>query len=378
MEKIKKSLGGVMIGAALLSACQSSEKTAQNDASTTEAQTVSTPKVSDDNTVTPLYVTDTVIYDTDDPAIWVNPEDASQSLIVGTDKDEDGALYVFDLKGKIVADKVVKGLKRPNNVDIEYGLLLGGKPVDIAVTGERLTHNLRIFSVPDMQPIDNGGLPMFEGETGVEHRDLMGVTLYKRPADGAIFAIIGRKTGPTDGTYLWQYLLEDDGNGAVKATLVRKFGNFSGLNEIEALAVDDELGYVYYSDEGAGIRKYYADPEKGNEELAFFGQNDFTEDHEGISIYPMENGTGYILVSDQQANRFNIYKREGEPDNPHAHTLIKSVKVSTNESDGSEVSAVAFNADFPNGLFVAMSDNKTFQLYKWEDIAGNDLGNAAQ
>ena len=110
-----------------------------------------------------------------------------------------------------------------------------------------------------------------------------------------------------------------------------------------------------------------------NDELAFFGKTDFTEDHEGISIYKKEDGTGYILVSDQQANQFHIYKREGEVNNPHQHTLVKTIKTSTLESDGSEIVSVALNHDFRQGLFVAMSDDKTFQLYRWEDIAGNDL-----
>ncbi|WP_422004358.1 phytase [Roseivirga pacifica] len=318
--------------------------------------------------VKPVIVTEPVVYDTDDPAIWVNPEDASKSLIVGTDKNEDGALFVFDLEGKIVQDKVVRGLKRPNNVDIAYGLNIGGKSVDVALTGERMTHNMRLFSLPDMQPLDGGGIPVFEGETGVEFRDLMGVALYKRPTDGAIFAIMGRKTGPTDGTYLWQYLLEDNGQGGVKATLVRKFGMFSGTKEIEAIAVDDELGYIYYSDEGVGVRKYYADPEKGNEELALFATEGFTDDHEGISIFDTGNGKGFILVSDQQASQFKIYPREGSATNPHDHTLIESVLVSTVESDGSEISNVAFNDTFKRGIFVAMSDDKTFQYYRVEDI----------
>ena len=78
-----------------------------------------------DFVVKPLYTTDTVQFDSDDPAIWVNPKDPAQSLVIGTDKDENGALYVFDLKGKSIPEKTVHGLKRPNNVDIAYGLSLG-------------------------------------------------------------------------------------------------------------------------------------------------------------------------------------------------------------------------------------------------------------
>ena len=322
--------------------------------------------------VEPVFVTDTVAHDTDDPAVWINPADPAKSLIIGTDKDQDGGLYVFNLVGKEQKEKSVHGLQRPDNVDIEYGLMLKGKSTDIAVATERITHKLRIYSLPDMKPVDGGGIEIFEGEKGVNERDLMGIALYKNKS-GKIYAIAGRKSGPTNGTYLWQYLLEDDGTGKVKASLVRKFGKYSGLKEIEAIAVDDELGFVYYSDEGKGVRKYYADPEKGNEELALFATSGFTEDHEGISIYKLTDSTGYILVSDQGANQFQIFGREGARNNPHQHQLIKTVKIKANKSDGSEMVSIPLNSDFKNGLFVVMSDNKTFHLYRWEDIAGKEL-----
>ncbi|WP_316793051.1 phytase [Pedobacter frigoris] len=316
--------------------------------------------------VKPLYTTEAVQFDSDDPAIWVNPQDSSKSLIIGTDKDENGGLYVFDLKGKIIKNKSIKGLKRPNNVDIAYGLNLGGRKVDIAVTTERMTHKLRIFSLPDMKPIDNGGIPVFEGETGEMFRDLMGIALYTNP-EGQIYAIAGRKTGPREGSYLWQYLLEDDGTGKLKATLKRKFGKYSGKKEIEAIAVDNELGYIYYSDEQFGVRKYYADPAKGNNELDVFATTGFMEDHEGISIYKTSDTTGYILVSDQSANHFQVFNREGK------QKLITSIPTSTSNSDGSDIYSKPLNSDFKHGIFVAMSDNKTFQLYRWEDLAGQKL-----
>ncbi|MDF2187606.1 phytase [Paraflavitalea sp. CAU 1676] len=317
--------------------------------------------------IKPVIVTDTVRYDSDDPAIWINRDNPAASLILGTDKDQDGALYVFDLQGKVQHDKVVRNLQRPNNVDIEYGLSLNGKPTDIAVVTERFTHKLRVFSLPDCKPVDGDGLPVFEGETGTEFRDLMGIALYKNKA-GKVYAIVGRKTGPREGGYLWQYLLEDDGQGRVKATLVRKFGQFSGIKEIEAIAVDDVLGYVYYSDEGYGVRKYYADPEKGNEELTVFGRKGFKQDHEGISIYATSDSTGYLIVSDQQTNHFQLFTREGVPGNPHEHRFIKKVHLSTLESDGSEVVALPLNGVFTKGLFVAMSTDKTFHFYRWEDL----------
>lgn len=323
------------------------------------------------DSIKPALVTEAVRYDSDDPAIWIDKTDPSKSLVIATDKDADGALFVYDLQGKIVKDKVVSNLKRPNNVDIAYGFRLAGKSVDIAVTTERMTHKLRIFSLPDMKPIDQGGLEMFVGETEPDFRDLMGIALYTSPK-GEIYAIVGRKNGPKDG-YLGQYLLEDNGAGAVKATLVRKFGSFSGKKEIEAIAVDNELGYIYYSDEQVGVKQYYADPAKGNQQLALFATKGFKEDHEGISIYKLTDSTGYILVSDQGANRFQVFSREGTKTNPFEHTYLKTVPVMATQSDGSDVVSIRLNDTFQHGLFVAMSDDKTFHYYRWEDIAGQDL-----
>lgn len=307
----------------------------------------------------PAIITEKVNFDTDDPAIWINPSDGSKSLIIGTDKETEGGLFVFDLNGKIV--NKVTGLKRPNNVDVEYGFNFQGKEIDIAVTTERELNKIRIYEVPSMKEI--GAVDVFEGET---ERDPMGVSIYKNPSTKDIYAIVGRKFGPS-GTYLWQYKLTEQ-NGKVVGEVVRKFGNFSGKKEIESIAVDDQLGYIYYSDEQFGVHKYYADPAKGNQELALFGQNDFKEDVEGISIYDKGSGNGYILISNQQANTFNVYRREGENGNSNLHKKIAEIPVSTKESDGSEVVNTNLGPRFPKGVFVAMTNGKVFHYYDWREI----------
>lgn len=315
--------------------------------------------------VHPRVITQPAKHDTDDPAIWIHPANPVQSLVLGTDKDTDGALLAWDLAGNIV--RSVTGLKRPNNVDIVAGFKLGGRTVDIAVVTEREMKRLRVFTVPDLAAADRGDLVVFGGDP---ERAPMGVALYRRPRDNAVFAMVGGKSGPADG-YLAQYRLEDDGTGKVKMTLVRQFGSYSGREEIEAIAVDAELGYIYYSDESFGVRKYAADPDApdANQELAVFGTTGFASDHEGISIYKHADGTGYILVSDQQANRFQVFPREGAPGDAHGHPLLKTFDVAAIESDGSEVTSVPLGEGFPQGLFVAMSEGRVFHYYAWGDIA---------
>jgi 3-phytase len=313
--------------------------------------------------VKPAIVTQALPHDTDDPAIWINPNDVSKSIIIGTDKDTDGGLYAFDLNGKIIAKSEV--LKRPNNVDIAYGLVIDGKKVDVAVTTERENNKIRIFSLPDLKPIDNGGISVFEGEL---ERDPMGIALYTRSSDKAIFAIVGRKSGPADN-YLWQYQLTDAGNGIVGVNLVRKFGKYSGKKEIEAIAVDNELGVLYYCDEQFGIRKYKADPAlNDNLELALFGQNEFKSDNEGIAIYKKSATTGYILVSNQQANTFMVYPREGANGNANQYPLLAEIPTSTIECDGADVTSLNLGGFFQKGMFIAMSNGMTFHFYNWEDL----------
>lgn len=323
--------------------------------------------------------TEAVADDADDPAIWVNRTEPANSLILGTNKvaAPSGALVVFGLDGK--TRQTIAGLDRPNNVDVEYGLQVAGEPTDIAVLTERLQHRLRIFRIPrdggalvDITSV--GGTAVLAGETG-ERSEPMGISLYRRPADGAVFAIVSPKSGPPTG-YLAQYRLDDDGAGKVRTTLVRRFGNFSGGKEIEAVAVDDPLGYVYYADEGDGIHKWHADPNHpdAGRELAHFGQTGFQGDREGIAIYARPNGTGYVVCTDQLAgsSHYHLHRREGGPAGPHDHQeLVRCVRGGADTTDGIEITAEALGPAFPTGLLAAMnSAPKNFLLFRLEDVLG--------
>ncbi|MCI4668512.1 MAG: phytase [Bacteroidia bacterium] len=311
--------------------------------------------------IQPTIISEKTRHDTDDPAIWINYSQPEKSLILGTDKNSDGALYVFDLEGKIIEDKVVRGLKRPNNVDVEYGLSFGDSTIDIAIVTERERNAIRVFRLPDLQAIDNGGIKVFEGEPVGDFQAPMGIAAYHCQRNGKVYAIVGRKSGPSSG-YLWQYQIEIQ-NGVVKGNFVRSFGSYSGKKEIESIAVDDSLGHVYYSDESIGVKKYHADPDSGDQELALFATSGFAKDHEGISIYPTTHDGGYILVSDQGANSFHVFSR-----NTPGHPRLAILDLSTLASDGSEITHFPLSEKFKKGLFVAMSDDKTFQYYNCEDL----------
>ena len=310
--------------------------------------------------IKPDFITQKTINDTDDPAIWVNPEDPSESIIFGTDKETNGGIYAFDLEGKIIESKTIRKLGRPNNVDLAYDFKINDSTsTAILAFAEREKQQIRIYSVPDMKPLDNGGIKVFTDETKPNLRQPMGISFYHSPISKKMYVIAGRKEGPKQG-YLYQYELQSV-NNQIKAILVRKFGNFSAKKEIEAIAVDAENGFIYYSDEEFGIRKYYAEPSKGNQELAIIGQDKFLTDIEGIAIAKTSDKGGYILVSDQQRALFNVFDRE-------TNEFIKAINLTTVETDGCDVTTVNLGAKFPKGIFVAMNDSKEFYVYDFRKI----------
>jgi 3-phytase len=310
------------------------------------------------DTLRPVVITDAVREDSDDPALWIDERDPARSLVLGTDKgDSTGGVYVFDLDGRIDRARSVTPLRRMNNVDAIQGVTIGGRRLDLAAATERNRMMLRVFTLPSMRAIDGGGIPVFDGD---RERAPMGVALWQRPRDGAVFAFVGGKGGPAQG-YLWQYRLELVGD-TVRGTRVRAIGAYSGRKEIEAIAVDRGTGMLYYSDETVGVRQYHADPDSGDAELARFATRGVVNDHEGIAIYPTGDTTGYLLLSDQQGHRLHVYRREG------AHALLAVIPVMAHETDGIEVTARALGPRFPKGMLVMMTDTKRFHYYDWRDV----------
>lgn len=317
--------------------------------------------------VQPRVVTAPVRHDTDDSAIWVDPADPARTLVVGTDKDIDGALYVFGLDGRVRDELVVRGLLRPNNVDIARGVMLGGKTVDLAIVAERFAHRLRVYTLPDLRPVDGGGVPVFEGERA---RDVMGIAAWVRPADGALLVSVSRsdRHAPKQG-YLHQYWLVDDGAGVLRGIKVRAFGEWSGRKEIEALSVDPIGGHVFASDESFGLRKYRVDPsvDDADEELALFGTAGFARDHEGSAVMRDAAGRAWLWVSDQQAGTLRVFDLAGSPGKPDEPRFIGHVPFAARETDGIDL-VVGDLPGFPGGLLVAMSDDRTFHFYAIDDL----------
>lgn len=305
--------------------------------------------------------------DADDPAIWVHPRHPRLSLILGTNKARAprGALGVFNLSGRLL--QLVSNIDQPNNVDVAYGFMLGRERIDIAVATERYASRLRIFRIDparrrlvDITDLDSA--QVFAGESG-ERAMPMGIALYQA-GRGEVHAIVSRKSGPKQG-YLHQYRLVPTRGGRVGVRFLRAFGAFSGAGEIEAVCVDSELGYVYYADEGVGIRKYHVNPAMPERELALFA-TEYTGDREGIALYAPKHSEGYLLCTEQLkgGSKLHLYPRFGKQSVP-----IATIAIGADSTDGLDASAHHFGTPFESGLVVAMnSEGRNFWIYRWADI----------
>jgi 3-phytase len=304
----------------------------------------------------PAFATQSVGTDADDPAIWVSWKNPSESLILGTDKTEapGGGLVVFNLRGKIVHR--VGDLDRPNNVDVEGNL---------AVVTERKTERLRIFRINPTPPIltdVSGSTQVFVGEKG-EDAAPMGVGVYRRPKDGALFAIVTPKAGPKKN-HLAQYrIVENPKTKRYDLKLVRRFGNYSGVKETESVFVDDALGFVYYSDEKVGTRKYHADPDArgAGRELGFFNRTGVQGDHEGIAAWG-----DYLICTDQRKNNsvYRVFQRRGK------NAFVGEFRGGADETDGIDATAANLGPKFPKGIFIAMNSGpKNFLVFDGRDVA---------
>src|SRR5262245_22311660 len=133
----------------------------------------------------------------DDPAISVHPTDHSKSIVAGTLKN--GGLAVFDLAGNTIqridyADEDA----RQNNVDLLYGVRLGGLTRDLAVVTERGLDHLRVFGVDPAgsdaaDPLTEVTVPnppvVFEGDTDIA---AYGIAAWK-DEDGRAWVVMSQR-----------------------------------------------------------------------------------------------------------------------------------------------------------------------------------------
>ncbi|HZG40117.1 MAG TPA: phytase [Nodosilinea sp.] len=315
---------------------------------------------------TPLTVDDEdgetpLLGDSDDSAIWVNPENSDESLVIVTLKD--GGAATLNLQGEIRQTILPAdfGDIRYNNVDLVYNFALGEETVDLAVFSDRANDTLAIYAInPETQDLtDITADSILETIFGVDDGEATayGLATYISPVTGKAYAFATQASG----NLVAQLELINNSDGTVNAKLVRTIALPVPTGDVEdsqseGLVIDQELGFLYVSLENeVGILKFGAEPNGGSDfELVQSIDADFlVPDIEGLTIYYGDNGTGYLLASSQGNNSFAVFSREGNNEYLGSFTVGETGDIDqVNESDGLDVTNVALGSAFPNGLLV--------------------------
>jgi 3-phytase len=299
----------------------------------------------------------------DDAAIWVNPADPAASIVIGTDKQ--AGLHVYDLSGR---ELQFIPLGETNNVDLlpDFPFVDGAAP--IIATTNRTTGTVVLLR---FDPHQRRIVPEPVAEIPHEPRTY-GVCLY-RAADGTVHV------GATvDGGPFSQWRLEIGNSGEIGSKLVRQI---SFASPAEGCVFDHQLGRLYIGEEERGIWRFAADPARGDDgvlvdEVGWLW--DFPNEVEGLDIYALDDGSGYLIASNQGNSTFRLYRRD---DNEYLGRFevvgcSESDTGNVTDTDGIAVVSASLGARWPAGLLVVQDGRdggrkrrQNFRYVSWSEVA---------
>src|SRR5690606_19013971 len=277
-------------------------------------------------------------------------------------------LYVYDLQGNVL-QFLPDG--RMNNVDVRDGFRLGAQTVSLVAASNRTTDGISIYRV---DPATRRLVDVADGVQASGFVDPYGLCMYSsRTGDTYVFV-------NGDNGNMRQYRLSDAGNGRVRATQVREipFGS-----QTEGCVADDEAGVLYVGEEDVGLWRISAEPDGGTTptSIATVESNDaLHDDLEGIGLYDLGGGRGYLVVSSQGDNTFAVFRREGNNEYIGSFSVLADPALGIDgisETDGLEVLSANVGGPYAGGIFIAQDgrniapqEYQNFKLVAWSAIAG--------
>lgn len=286
----------------------------------------------------------------DDPAIWRNPADPANSLIVATDKK--AGLHVYGLGGP---SRAFDPAGRLNNVDL---VDMGERGV-IVVASDRndlMNAMLRVYrldtATPRLEPL--GSVSGGSGEA-------YGICLWDN--GGVLHAYSVLKDGTIE-----EYRIEGLEGGTPRSVpvLTRKVPT-----QAEGCVVDPRSGTLFVGEEDVGIWRFAAGSAAG-EIVARADSLHLVADVEGLAIVTEGTEGGLLIASSQGDNAYALY-RLPEMTPAGRFRIAAGTLGSTEETDGIAVAPGDFGEAYPGGLFVAQDgDNRpgaqNFKLVSWRAV----------
>lgn len=299
----------------------------------------------------------------DDPAIWINANDATQSRIIGTDKQF--GLESYDLFG---ARQQRLAMGRTNNVDLRH---LKDDPnwSAIAAASNRSSNTISFVL------IDHDGslhwLKSAEVETGLS--EPYGLCMYRDDAGLQVF--INDKDGRYQQWLLQTQLKPALADSSINSQLVREF---TVNSQPEGCTADDAAQRLFLGVEAEGVYWVEAEFSKpGTVHLVAPVDSDIlSADVEGMDLY-LDGDEGYLVLSSQGSYSYALFERKPPFRYRGSFVVAAGAKLDgAEETDGLTISSELRTERFPQGLLVVQdgfnempSANQDFKLVSWQQLA---------
>ncbi|PWS53987.1 phytase [Pseudoalteromonas sp. meg-B1] len=295
----------------------------------------------------------------DDPAIWINEQDAKNSLILGTDKRR--GLMVYDLAGNKVQSL---NIGRLNNVDVRQHQGINNETHTWITASNRTLNSISVFTVDGENKVNH------VTEIATNLPEIYGMCMYS--SDSGHYVFVNDKSG-----LFQQYKLTGDQDN-LSGELVREF---TLPSQPEGCSADDKLGQLFAGEEDAGIWYIGAEPTAGNKAVKLQSVNEqLVADVEGMEIYHANDGR-YLVVSSQGDNSYVLYKisDDTQPSLSFAGkfnviaNLDKGID-GVGETDGLTVTAKALPG-YPEGMLIVQDgynrmplQPQNFKVIDWREV----------
>ena len=308
----------------------------------------------------------------DDPAIWVNKSNPSNSIVFGTDKKS--GIYSYNLQGQELS---YTNLGNINNIDtrtINVGDDENVSDFTFLFASNRTLGSIDLWVFEDneiRQKLENNSWkvpskPSFRGKSDII---VYGICAGIDAKYGLV-AFLTEDTGPR--VEVWN--LTEDG-----LNLITTFNNGG---ESEGCVYDDQNRTLFISEEEVrGVLKAYRlDDSFDFSEPYIVDSRDgqIGGDPEGVSLYKTPNNSGYLILSSQGDSKFNLYDRN------YPYDYITSFRIGSSKSidnvtdtDGIETINFKLSDEYPEGIMIAQdgynkdglwSKKQNFKFVSFQDI----------
>lgn len=307
-----------------------------------------------------------------DLCLWIQPKPEKHYLSTVIVADPlSKRIGVYGLDGRPV--QFQNGIK-PGGIDVRYNFPFSGDKVDIVVFLNRYERskwaqvmvmrvdpqtrkliridNDAIFlgerwkSVPVVdnyaKPVKlKDGSPKMKKTKAYPGRSALGGCLYHDIKNNRFFYVVTFSSGRAI-----MFELKDDGKGRVKG--VQMPWQQRMPSACRAATADDFLGKIYIAERRKGVWCFEADPksERRGKLVCEHGKNGVTRDLEGLAVYNMHGGEGYLIATSEGSSSFFVFDRKTQ------EYVTRFAMRDGEDCEGVAVTNVHLTPRYRNGIFL--------------------------